>query len=70
MPAWLKQAYWRGHDGRALKFRTADGGVAFDVQPQPGMPQGDPERPMVYACVMEDVLEAIEADLAAAHRPA
>lgn len=42
MPMWLRQAYWREHEGKTLRFRTSDGGVAFDVYPRQGMPRVHP----------------------------
>lgn len=70
MPQALRDAYWRTHRARALRFRTPDGAVQFSVVPQRGIPQGAPESPAVYAPVMEDLIAYAEGVLLASGRPA
>lgn len=43
--------------------------MSFSVQPTRGIPQGAPERPLIYASVMEMLIEEAEAELAASNRP-
>lgn len=61
LPVALQHAYGRMPRGRRLTFRTADGSTTVEVEPSQGIPQGSPESPMVYAAVLEMLLEDAEA---------
>lgn len=60
LPKPLRDAYWRMHRGRELRVRTPGGAVAFSVVPTQGISMGAPESPLVYAAVMEDLVEDAE----------
>lgn len=51
-------------------FRTADGSVGFRAIARRGMPQGSPESPMLYAALVEDIIEQAEHRLMVSQRPA
>lgn len=70
VPQEHRSAYWRLHLDRALMFRTADGIVTFRAVARRGMPQGSPESPMLYAALVEDLIERAEQRLWVAQRPA
>lgn len=70
LPQVLRSAYWRLHLGRTLQFRSGDGTVAFVATPRRGMPQGSSETPMLYASLMESLIEKAEARLLVSGRPA
>lgn len=69
-PQVLRSAYWRLHLDRTLQFRSGDGTVVFAATPRRGMPQGSPESPMLYASLMESLIETAEARLLVSDRPA
>lgn len=58
------------HCGRILNFHTADGTVRFSVAPTGGMPQSAPESPLVYAALVEELLDVVEAHLLVNDLPA
>lgn len=70
LPMHLQCAYWRKHCGRVLHFHTADGTVPFSVAPIGGMPQSAPESPLVYAALVEELLDLVDAHLLVNDLPA
>lgn len=70
VPHFLRAAYWRMHTGRTLVFRVSRGSTTFEVVPEHGMPQGAPESPAIYACLMEELLKVATATLEANDVPA
>lgn len=69
LPPALQDAYWRAHRGRRLQFRTSCGTVRFGITPTQGIPQGSPESPLIYATVMEMIIEDTEDALSKNKRP-
>lgn len=69
LPAALRAAYWRMHVGRELVFRTGDGMISFPLEPRRGMAQGAPESPLVFAALMEELLDVASAILTASGQP-
>lgn len=54
LPLQLRTMHWRMHVGRTLTFRASGGCISFDIVPERGMPQGAPESPAIYACLIEE----------------
>lgn len=75
LPLHLQCANWRMHYNRVLHSHTADGTVHVPVAPTGGMPQGAPESPLIYAALVEELLDVVDAHLAVqveyarVHRP-
>lgn len=62
-------------DARFLTFcapplRVSGGSTTFEITPGRGMPQGAPESPAIYACLMEELLKVATATLEANDLPA
>lgn len=53
-----------------MSFHTGDAAISFALTPNPGIPQGSPESPAVYAAVLEGLLKKVETRLAGANLPA
>lgn len=61
VPQDLQDMYWRRHKGRRLQqFRTSDGLVSFSAIASRGLPQDAPESPLIYAAVVEDLIQDVE----------
>lgn len=63
LPLALRSAYWRVHYNRELTFHLGDGLISFPLRPCGGMPQGAPESPLVYAALVEELLQIAVATL-------
>lgn len=70
LPEFLRRAYWQIHKGRRLYFSANSGTLRFSVEPTRGLPQGAPESPLIYAAVMEGVIERAERRLRESFKPA
>lgn len=70
LPNALREAYWKIHMGRKLQFSANSGTLRFSIEPTRGLPQGAPESPLIYAAVMEGVIERTENRLKHSGRPA
>lgn len=69
LPTALQDAYWRVHRGRRLQFRTSCG-CAIRHHPDPRHPaRVSPESPLIYAAVMEMIIEDTEEVLNSNRRP-
>lgn len=60
IPQELRDKYWRLHQGRRFRFRTSGGPIDFDAVASRGLPQSGPESPLLYAALVEDLIQETE----------
>lgn len=70
LPQPLRDTYWRVYAWRQLTFRTSSGAIRFSVTPYARSATGGPESPLIYAAVVENLIEKAELRLRMNGRPA
>lgn len=70
LPHHLQCAYWRMRHSRVLHLNTAGGADTFSITPAGGMQQGAPDSPLIYAALVEELLDVASAHLVVNELPA